>query len=69
MSLFPLGSRSFQRKILGRKRFLLVDTQGLVIAAKVLTAHLDEREGGKILLLPLVGKLPRLARDLGGYRV
>src|ERR1700731_1508997 len=48
------------KKTLGRKRFLLVGTQGLVISAKVLTAHIDEREGGKVLLLPLVGKLPRL---------
>ena len=31
-----------------------------MISAKVLTAHIDEREGGKVLLLPLVGKLPRL---------
>jgi putative transposase len=48
------------KKIHGRKRFLLVDTQGLVISVKVLTAHIDEREGGKVLLLPLAGKLPRL---------
>jgi putative transposase len=40
------------KKIHGRKRFVLVDTQGLVIAVKVLNAHIDEREGGKVLLLP-----------------
>jgi putative transposase len=48
------------KKIHGRKRFVLVDTQGLVIAVKVLNAHIDEREGGKVLLLPLKGALPRL---------
>lgn len=48
------------KKIHGRKRFLLTDTLGLLIAVKVLTAHLDEREGGKVLLLSLDGELPRL---------
>lgn len=31
-----------------------------MISVKVITAHIDEREGGKVLLLPLAGKLPRL---------
>jgi putative transposase len=39
---------------------LLVDTQGLVISANVLTAQIGERDGGKNLLRPLAGKLPRL---------
>jgi transposase len=37
-----------------------VDTQGLLISAKVLAADIGDREGGKELLLPLVGQLPRL---------
>jgi transposase len=48
------------KKIQGRKRHLLVDTQGLVIAVKVLAANISDREGAKVLLLPLIGKLPRL---------
>ncbi|MEO9030671.1 MAG: transposase [Ktedonobacteraceae bacterium] len=45
---------------MGRKRFLLVDTQGLLMSVKVLTAHIGERDGGRELLLPLKGSLPRL---------
>ena len=48
------------KKIQGRKRQLLMDTQGLLITVKVLTADLGDRAGGKVLLLPLVGKMPRL---------
>jgi putative transposase len=48
------------KKIRGRKRHLLVDTEGLLMSVKVLSAEPDDREGGRELLLPLVGKLPRL---------
>jgi putative transposase len=48
------------KKIHGRKRHLLTDTQGLVISVKVLAADISDREGAKVLLQPLVGKLPRL---------
>ena len=48
------------KKMQGRKRFLLVDTQGLVMSVKVLPANIGERDGGKVLLLPLKGSLPRL---------
>jgi hypothetical protein len=37
-----------------------VDTQGLLMAVKVLKASLGDREGGRELLLPLAGQLPRL---------
>jgi putative transposase len=49
-----------EKKIRGGKRHLLVDTLGLLQAVKVLEADLGDREGGKGLLLPLIGKLPRL---------
>jgi putative transposase len=49
-----------QKKIWGRKRHVLVDTQGLVLSVKVLAANSTDREGGKQLLAPLVGMLPRL---------
>jgi hypothetical protein len=38
------------KKIKGRKRHLLVDTQGLVLKAKVHSARVQDREGIKVLL-------------------
>lgn len=49
----------------GRKRHLLVDTQGLVIKAKVHAADLHDQEGAKLLLEPLRGTLPRMAKVWG----
>ncbi len=49
-----------EKKIWGRKRHLVVDTLGLLICVKVLAANITDREGGKILLTALSGKLPRL---------
>jgi putative transposase len=40
------------KKVKGRKRHLLVDTQGLVLEAKVHSANIQDREGIKILLGP-----------------
>ncbi len=49
-----------QKKIYGRKRHLLVDTQGLLLGVKVLAAEIRDRAGGQVLLTALVGSLPRL---------
>jgi len=49
-----------QKKIQGRKRHLLVDTQGLLLCVKVLAADIRDRAAGQVLLTALVGKLPRL---------
>lgn len=49
------------KKVKGRKRHLLVDTQGLVLKAKVHSAKLQDREGIKILLDLAPGHLPRLS--------
>ena len=38
------------KKIKGRKRHLLVDTQGLVLEARVDSAEIQDREGIKLLL-------------------
>src|SRR5829696_4918093 len=38
------------KKVKGRKRHLLVDTQGLVLKAKVHSANVTDREGIKLLL-------------------
>jgi transposase len=44
----------------GRKRHLLVDTNGFILAAKVLPADIQDRDGGQTLLAPLHDQLPRL---------
>src|SRR5579859_587914 len=49
-----------EKKIWGRKRHLLVDSQGLIIKVKVLGAYITDRDGGKVLLTSLYGQLPRL---------
>jgi putative transposase len=56
------GPRGFDggKKVNGRKRHLLVDTQGLVIAAKVHAASIMDRDGIKLLLEPLQGAVARL---------
>lgn len=41
---------------------MLVDTQGLVIKAKVHPADIHDKEGAKLLLAPLAGQLPRMAK-------
>jgi putative transposase len=49
------------KKVKGRKRHLLVDTQGLVLKAKVHSAKAQDREGIKILLDLPSEHLPRLS--------
>jgi putative transposase len=44
----------------GRKRHLLVDTQGLIVQVLVHQAGLQDHGGGKLLLWPLRGCLPRM---------
>jgi hypothetical protein len=58
------------KKIRGRKRHLLVDTEGLVVEAKVLSARVPDQDGIRRLLEPARSRLPRLS-DLwvdAGYR-
>ena len=50
-----------EKKIRGRKRHLLVDTQGLLLAVKVHTAGLVDRCGAPLLLQGLQGRFPRLS--------
>ena len=49
------------KKIRGRKRHLLVDTEGLVLKAKVHSAKVPDEDGIKLLLEPARGHLPRLS--------
>jgi putative transposase len=58
------------KKVKGRKRHILVDTLGLLLIAKVLTADVQDREGAKILLTEIKERMPRLRLIWadGGYR-
>lgn len=50
------------KKVKGRKRHLLVDTQGLVLEARVHNASVTDRDGIKLLLEPSSSdRLPRLS--------
>jgi transposase len=56
------GPRGYDggKQVNGRKRHLLVDTQGLIIRAVVHPADILDRHGAKLLLAPLQDRLPRL---------
>ncbi len=45
----------------GRKRHVLVDTTGLIVGLLVHEANIQDHQGGKPLLEPLKGCLPRLS--------
>ena len=49
------------KKVKGRKRHLLVDTQGLVLEARVHSAKIQDRDGIKLLLAPARTALARLS--------
>ncbi len=59
------------KKVKGRKRHLLVDTQGLVIEARVHSAQIQDREGIKLLLdIAVRDRLPeRLSQPVAGRRM
>ena len=56
------GERGYDagKKIKGRKRHILVDTNGLIIAVIVHAANIQDRDGAKLLLSKVIGCLPRL---------
>jgi putative transposase len=59
------------KKIKGRKRHVLVDTQGLVLKARVHGADVMDRDGVKLLLCEgVIDELPRLTHVWldGGYK-
>jgi transposase len=49
------------KKIFGRKRHLLVDTQGFLLAVKVHAANIVDRIGARLLLQTLTGRFARMA--------
>jgi transposase len=48
------------KKIWGRKRHLLVDTQGNLLAVKVTGAHQSDQQGAKTLLEPVKELFPKI---------
>ena len=66
------GERGYDKakQVTGRKRHLLVDTMGLLLAVVVTTACVQERDGAKLLFQRLkgAGKKLRLIWVDGGYR-
>ena len=59
----PRG-KDAHKKVNGRKRHLVVDTLGMVVAAVVHSAGLQDRDGAKPVLKKLVGRSPRLKKIL-----
>jgi len=57
------------KKIQGRKRHIVTDTMGFIMAIIVHSADLQDREGAKMVLQELRFKFPRLRKILadGGY--
>jgi putative transposase len=55
---------------MGRKRHILVDTQGLLVAAVVHPADEQDRDGGRLVLGRAKGRTPRAAKLWAdaGYR-
>jgi len=58
------------KKVKGRKRHILVDTPGLLLTAKVLTADIQDRNGARALFSEIKERMPRLQLIWadGGYR-
>jgi putative transposase len=50
------------KKVEGRKRHLLVDTEGLVLEARVHSSKVPDQDGIRLLLAPVQGRFPRLSR-------
>ena len=48
------------KKINGRKRHIVVDTIGLILAVVVHSAGIQERDGAKLVLSRVIGRFPRL---------
>jgi putative transposase len=57
------------KKVQGRKRHIVTDTMGFILAIVVHSADLQDREGARLVLQELRFKFPRLRKILadGGY--
>jgi putative transposase len=56
------GPRGFDggKLVMGRKRFVVVDTLGLLLVVRVVSAHFTECAGGQRVLAAIAGLFPRL---------
>ena len=56
------GPRGYDagKKVKGRKRHIVVDTIGLLLAVVVHAADIQDRDGAKLVLRKLQGRFPRL---------
>jgi putative transposase len=56
------GPRGYDagKRVKGRKRHIIVDTMGMLLAVVVHSAGIQDRDGAKLVLAKLVGRLPRL---------
>jgi hypothetical protein len=68
--LFAVQKRAstWEKKIWGRKRHLLVDTQGHLLAVKVNAASTSDLQGAKAMLEPAKEVFPDLKRVWGDSR-
>ncbi len=65
------GPRGYDagQQVQGRKRHIVVDTQGLLLAVAVHPADVPDRDGAKLVISKLTGRFPRLSLIWadGGY--
>src|SRR3954471_10842553 len=52
------------KKVNGRKRHIIVDTLGLILAVVVHAADIQDRDGAKLVLGQIRGRFPRLKKIL-----
>ncbi len=48
------------KKVSGRKRHIVVDTTGMLLAVVVHAANIQDRDGAKLVLARLLGRFPKL---------
>ena len=56
------GPRGFDagKQVNGRKRHIVVDTMGLLLAVVVHTAAIQDRDGAKLVMMKIAGRFPSL---------
>ena len=59
------GGYDAGKRVAGRKRHIVVDTMGLLLAVVVHAASIQDRDGARLVLAKLLGRFPRLRVDLG----
>ena len=60
-----LAATTLARKVRGRKRHIVVDTLGLLLAVVVHPADIHVRDGAKLVVSKLIGRFPSSQADFG----